>query len=264
MRPTFLIWHWSKIAKQVLEPLKFAAPNPDTFVEMLRNSQSIIHNIDPAFLSDNDKALEYLSSFDAKEYELSERDCIALVEAWDDALQHISPPRAANFRLLMRQFFKNNVIRYVVDDGKIGYEPALLMAEAVMKLKMQCHSDPAAKRTFEKFEKRFSRLLVFSDDPEVVLGAASNLLERCCKKRAGRGRTLKQASEHLGLALPHKDTNESMCHLYDFFSDYSDVRHDGTPENALRDLTAHDALVFSAIALMFSSMLSDGGYSLFD
>ena len=264
MRPTFLIWHWSKIAKQVLEPLKFAAPNPDTFVEMLRSSQVIIHNIDPVFLSDNDKALEYLSAFDAKEYKLSERDCITLVEAWDEALQHISPSRADNFRLLMRQFFKNNVIRYVLNKGKIGYEPALLLAEAVIKLKMRCHKDADAKAGFEKLEKRFSTMLTDADDPEMVLNAASNILEHICKKKAGKGSTLSAASKHLHNAFPHECVTESMRQLYGFYSDYPHLRHAGTSAHALRDLSEHDALVFTGIALMFSSLLSDSSYSLFD
>jgi len=197
----------------------------------------------------------------------SEQICIRLLEGFYDVLNSSYGRNIANeYRIDLQSIFERHNLRYVVTpNGKIGLSIQGLLVSLLLRLKKSVEEKRISKESLEQLEKCISKLENSDDSFRNCMTIACNLLEGTALDRTGhRFNTLKRALDNCPDVFPHNSMREAIKSLYDYLSDYPNLRHSGTDENRIRNLRMDDASLVAALAIGYASYLTskDDGQSL--
>ncbi|WXG47000.1 MAG: hypothetical protein WED05_10135 [Candidatus Atabeyarchaeum deiterrae] len=253
--------HWQRLNREIWNSLEKSKSAPqDMYVELLRLVFQQFH-VNPnvsapqmATLNDPDLARSVFRKFPIPPDESS---CIEFLEGFYVVLKAFGRNISEKYRLKLSQFLEEHNFRYrLAAECKIELTLQGLLMSQFSHLCKSIASRSERIECLRELQTSLTRLLD-TDGEKTCIRIASNLLEGLAIDRSGhRARTLGPALDNCPDLFPHNSLKDCVKNLYEFFSDYPNIRHSGTPANRLRDLNKDDALLMIALSLGLSSFMS--------
>jgi replicative superfamily II helicase len=252
--------NWEFLNKELWIYLDKSKSTPeDMYIELLRayyvaSGQDVASHVD--VLNDNGLAK---STFKRLTVPGSELACIKLLENYYEVLKKFSKSNVAeNYKTKLADFFEKHNIRYfVTTDCKISMSLQGLLMSMLLRLRKSISGNQTRIDSLDELEQSLSKLM-HSHEEKSCIRISSNLIEGVVVDKAqNKANTLGAALHHCGNLFPHDSLGESLRSLYKFYNDYPNIRHAGNPANCRRVLKKDDALLVTALSLLFSSYISN-------
>lgn len=182
-----------------------------------------------------------------------------LKDSYDDQL-------AKKYIHNLQRIFEEYNLRYIItDNGKIGLSIQGLINSLLLRLRKSIDDKKGSRESLQQLEKSITKLENSDESFRNCMTIASNLMEGTAKDRTNhKFDNLKRCVDSSSDIFPHKFAKESIKLLYDYLSDYPNLRHAGTEANRIRNLKMDDASLVTVLAIGYASFLAshDDGQSL--
>ncbi len=197
---------------------------------------------------------------------IHETICIKILEEFYSLLIDSYDVKLADtYRTNLIKIFERLNLRYtMLTNGKMGLSIQGLLGSMLLRLKTTVRSKTSLE-SLEQLEKSVAKLENSDESFRSCMTIACNLMEGTAKDRANnRFDTLKRSIDSIPDVFPHDSMKESIKQLYDYLSDYPNLRHSGTEANRIRNLKMDDASLVTALAIGYASYLAscDDGQSI--
>lgn len=255
-----IIDNWELFNKEIWSPLEKLQSAPrDLYIELLRNYY-ISSEIDIAqaeyieILNNDERAKKAFKDIPRPK---DERSCILLLESFYDVMRKFGKSDIAQiYRSKLSEFIERYNIRYLVTEKcKIELSLQGILMSILFRLRKSIGGAGDRMDALEELERSVANISGKHGEKSCIR-VSSNLLEGCVGDKAGRkGKTLNEALPGCTQLFPHAALQEAVKNIYDFCSDYPNIRHPGNSQNALRSLKIDDAILLAGVSLIFSSYI---------
>jgi len=193
--------------------------------------------------------------------------CLKILEEFYDVIKDSYNEQLAEEYIdnLQRIFEESNLRYNVTTNGKIGLSIQGLLGSLLLRLRKSVADKKVSSESLRQLEKSITKLENSDDSFRNCMTIACNLMEGAAKDRTNhKFDNLKKCVENSPDIFPHKYAKESIKLLYDYLSDYPNLRHSGTESNRIRDLKMDDASLVTVLAIGYASYLAscDDGQSI--
>jgi hypothetical protein len=196
---------------------------------------------------------------------VDEQICIKLLEDFYETLSRLQNVTISQkYRERLTKFVETHNFRYTVtQDCKIQLSIQGILMSLLLRLQKSIENNEPRNECMKELETCIARL---SDSQEErnCIRIASNLIEGVAIDKANKGSTtLGAAIESCRDLFPHTSLKDCIKKLYEFCSDYPNLRHAGRVSRRLRNIKKDDALLTAALAISFASYIAshDDGQS---
>ncbi len=264
--PFLIMQNWEKMNRDIWNSLeKLASAPPDVYVELLRSHllhigrEEIEKPENVEVLNDSAKSREAFRSLPSP---ANEARCVSTLGEYYRILRQFGTEIAEKYREKLIDWIAEHNLRYVVTgDCELKLSiPGSLVSQFEF-LKNSLATNPHRTDSIHDIEKTLSKL----DDPSEVrnfIRSTSNLLEGIViDSSSGHGNTLTRALPGCRSKFPHQYLIDCVQSVYDFCSDYTNLRHSGNPASSIRNLKKDDALLMLAITIGFGTFIVDNDAS---
>lgn len=245
----------------------FSSGPEDVYIELLDYFYRVLGYdllMKSSILNNSDLASEEFIKIPS--WPISELACLKILEGFYSVLtDSYDVMLAETYRTNLMKIFERLNLRYaVISNCKIGLSMQGLLDSLLLRLKKNVRSKISAE-SLEQLEKSIVKLENSDESLRNCMTIACNLMESTAKDRTNhKFNNLKKSVDGYPEIFPHKYAKESIKMLYDYLSDYPNLRHAGTEANRIRDLKLDDASLVAALAVGYASyMVSiDNGQSI--